>query len=81
MGNCLEIEVKPETMRYVLSLCKQTPKYIAMRVFESEWILEQWQKETHKIPQWKLMVIAQLTRKFNWAIFLLEPKNLPKSAK
>ena len=72
----LKIRVAPETMAYFLSKLKQKRQTIAKRILEPVWVLDDWCKEATYIEKWKLEILGSLS-KYNWAFFLLEPKNLP----
>lgn len=80
-GASLEIKVAPETMQAVMGRIKLKDKTIADRVLEPVWRIEAWREGTAdtydlEVEQWKLRILANLTRRFNWAVFLLKPENL-----
>lgn len=83
IGDAIEIDVPLETMQYVLSKIKLKPKTIARRLLMQEWQVNVWfdgtaDKHDLQVYMWRLKILASLTRRFNWAIFLLKPENLPK---
>lgn len=82
IGDAIEIDVPLETMQFVLSKIKMKPKTIAKRLLIEEWQVNVWfdgtaDKHDLQIYMWRLKVLASLTHKYNWAIFLLKPDNLP----
>lgn len=72
----LKVLVNKETMTFFLNKLKQKRSTIAKRILSSEWEIEDWCKEDSYIEQWKLEILASMS-KYNWAFFLLEPRNLP----
>lgn len=76
----LKILVAPETMKYFLSTLKQSRRTIEKRTLSHWTDIEYWLKEPTYIEKWKLEILASLG-KYNWAFFLLDPKNLPKDRK
>lgn len=81
VGAGLEIKVASETMQAVMARIKLKDKTIADRVLEPLWRIEKWRNGTGdkydlEVEQWKLRILANLTRQYNWAVFLLRPDNL-----
>lgn len=82
IGDAIEIDVPLETMQFVLSKIKLKPKTIAKRLLMQQWQVERWldgkaDQYDLNIYIWRLKVLASLTGRFNWAVFLLKPDNLP----
>lgn len=82
VGDAIELDVPLETMQFVLSKIKAKPKTIAKRLLMQEWQVNVWfdgtaDKYDLQVYIWRLKILASLTRRYNWAVFLLEPKNLP----
>jgi hypothetical protein len=82
IGDAIEIDVPLETMDFVLSKIKMKPKTIAKRLLMEEWQVNVWfdgtaDKHDLNIYMWRLKILASLTHKYNWAVFLLKPENLP----
>lgn len=85
VGDAIEIDVPAKTMQFVMSKIKLKPKTIASRTLTPEWVVELWlngkgDKYDLQVYIWKLKILASLTHRYNWAIFLLEPENLPTKA-
>lgn len=83
VGDAIEIDVPLETMQYVLSKIRMKPKTIAKRLLLPEWQVNVWfdgtaDKYDLQVYIWRLKILASLTRRFNWMVFLLKPENLPK---
>lgn len=83
VGDAIEIKVPLETMQYVLSKIKLQPKTIARRLLMQQWQVERWldgkaDQYDLEVYIWRLKILASLTRRFNWMVFLLKPENLPK---
>jgi hypothetical protein len=78
VGDAIEIKVPAKTMQFVLSKCKQTDKTIARRLMVAEWCVDDWRKNGGELHIWKLRILASLTRRYNWTVFLLTPENLIK---
>lgn len=83
VGDAIEIKVPKETMLFVMSKIKLQPKTIARRVLVPEWLVEKWLNGSAdnydlEVHIWRLKVLASLTRRYNWMVFLLKPDNLPK---
>lgn len=81
VGDAIEISVEPEVMRFVLARCKQSDKTIARRVLEPGWRIDDWRKNGGEIYIWKLKILASLTRRFSWSVFLLKSDNLVRLPK
>lgn len=85
VGDAIEIDVPAKTMQFVMSKIKLKPKTIASRTLTPEWVVELWlngkgDKYDLQVYIWKLKILASLTHRYNWAIFLLKPENLPTKA-
>lgn len=83
IGDAIEIDVPLETMQFVLSKIKLKPKTLAKRLLMQQWQVERWldgkaDKYDLQVYIWRLKLLASLTGRFNWAVFLLKPDNLPK---
>lgn len=82
IGDAIEIDVPLETMQFVVSKIKLKPKTIAKRLIMQEWQVQRWldgkaDKYDLNIYIWRLKLLASLTGRYNWAVFLLKPDNLP----
>ena len=77
-GDAIEVDVLPEVMRFVLSRCKQSDKTLASRILVAEHQIIDWRENGGLVEIWRLKVLASLTKKYNWAVFLLKPENLDK---
>jgi hypothetical protein len=82
IGDAIEIDVPLETMQFVLSKIKLKPKTIAKRLIMQEWQVQRWldgsaDKYDLNVYMWRLKLLASLTGRYNWAVFLLKPDNLP----
>lgn len=82
VGDAIEIDVPLETMQFVLSKIKLKPKTIAKRLIIQEWQVQRWldgkaDKYDLNVYMWRLKLLASLTGRYNWAVFLLKPDNLP----
>ena len=83
VGDAIEIDVPLETMQFALSKVRAQPKTIARRLLIPEWQVNKWldgtaDKYDLNIYIWRLKVLASLTRRYNWMLFLMRPENLPK---
>ena len=83
IGDAIEIKVPLATMQYVLSKIKLQPRTIAKRLLMQQWQVERWldgnaDQYDLEVYIWRLKILASLTRRFNWMVFLLKPENLPK---
>lgn len=78
IGDALEITVQPEVMKFVLDKIRASRKTISQRILEPEWSIHEWTETEGHVEIWKLRILAKMTRKYNWSIFLLKPENLPK---
>lgn len=81
VGDAIEIAVPAKTMQYVMSKIRLKDKTIADRVLEPLWRVERWRdgkgdKYDLEVYIWKLRILAHLTHRFNWSIFLLKPENI-----
>lgn len=82
IGDAIEVDVPLETMQFVLAKVKLQPKTIAKRLLMQEWQVQHWldgaaDQYDLQIYIWRLKVLASLTGRYNWAVFLLKPDNLP----
>lgn len=77
VGDALEITIKPEVMKFVLDKIRASRKTISQRILEPEWVIHEWTETESQVEIWKLKILAKMTRKFNWMVFLLQPENLP----
>lgn len=83
IGDAIEIKVPIEVMQFVLSKIKMKPENIAKRVLEREELVNKWidgsaDEYDLEIQVWKLKVLASLSRRYNWTVFLLKAGNLNK---
>lgn len=81
VGDAIEIKVDPAVMKFVMGHIRTKPETVARRVLAPEsagliWSTGIGGPEYYELPMWKLKIIASLTRRFNWSIFLLEANNL-----
>lgn len=81
IGDALEVKVNPETMKFVISKIKLKNETIADRTLQPLWLIHSWisgkgDSYDYEVEIWVLRILAHLTRKYNWAIFLLEPENI-----
>lgn len=86
VGDAIEIDVAPETMKFVMDKIKLKNKTIAKRTLTPVWVIELWasgkgDKYDYQVYIWKLKILASLTKSYGWAIFLLEARSLPKALK
>lgn len=82
IGDAIEIDVPLKTMQFVLAKVKLQPKTIAKRLLMQEWQVQRWLDGTAdqydlQVYMWRLKILASLTGRYNWAVFLLKPDNLP----
>lgn len=82
VGDAIEIKVDPQVMKFIMSRIRLQPSTVAQRVLERSERAEAWAAATgdqydYEIEMWKLKILAALTRRFNWSVFLLEASNLP----
>lgn len=82
VGDAIEIDVPLETMQFVLAKVRLKPKTIAQRLLMQEWQVQRWidgtaDKYDLNIYMWRLKILASMSRRYNWAVFLLKPDNLP----
>lgn len=83
IGDAIEIKVPIEVMQFVLSKIRMKPKSIGRRILKSELLVNKWidgsaDEYDLELQIWELKILASLTHKYNWAVFLLEPANLIK---
>lgn len=81
IGDSIEIQVDPAVMKFVMDHIRMKPETVARRALAPESAGLIWSQgiggpEFYELPMWKLKIIASLTRRFNWSIFLLESNNL-----
>jgi len=77
----LEIKVEPLAVKHVMSKIKLKDETIAKRTLQPVWLITKWRNGTgeewdYLIEIWVLKLLASLTHKWNWSIFLLGPKNI-----
>lgn len=84
VGDAIEIKVPLKTMQFVLSKIRMKPENIAKRLLlHDTYLIDKWTDGTAdeynlEIYMWRLKILASLTHKYNWAIFLMKPENIPE---
>lgn len=86
IGDAIEIVVAPETMQFVLSKINLKIKTIANRTLVPMWLVNKWgvgmaDEADLEVYIWRLKILASLTGRYNWSVFLLKPENLPGKKK
>lgn len=77
VGYGIEIKVNAQVMQHVMSKIKLNPKTIAKRTLVPKWLVEKWidgsgDKYDYEVYMWKLKILASLTRRYGWAVFLID---------
>lgn len=78
VGDAIELDVDREVMQFVMSKIKLKSKSIASRTLVNEELVDRWRDGTAdkydlNVHIWKLRLLASMTHKYNWTVFLSKP--------